>query len=181
MTEQDNQATGKGRPTPSRKQQQAARKQPLVGAKSPEALREARAKEAAARKEARAGAMRGEERYLPARDKGPQRRMARDIVDARFNFGELVFPVLFVVVVLQQVFNSNPLILTVSVLALWSLMAAIAIDGYLLARRVNKRLAEKFGAGNVERGLGRYVFVRSTQPRMLRIPKPQIKRGEKVN
>jgi hypothetical protein len=179
MTEQDNQATGKGRPTPSRKQQQAARKQPLVGAKSPEALREARAKEAAARKEARAGAMRGEERYLPARDKGPQRRMARDIVDSRFNFGELVFPVLMVVVILQTL--NNTVVLAVSTLTLWLLMAAIALDGYLLARRVNKRLAEKYGAGNVERGLGRYVFVRSTQPRMLRIPKPQIKRGEKVN
>jgi len=179
MTEQDNQANGKGRPTPSRKQQQAARKQPLVGAKSPEALREARVREAAARKEARAGAMRGEERYLPARDKGPQRRMARDIVDARFNFGELVFPVLMVVVILQTL--NNTVVLAVSTLTLWLLMAAIALDGYLLARRVNKRLAEKYGAGDVERGLGRYVFVRSTQPRMLRIPKPQIKRGEKVN
>ncbi|MEY4000643.1 MAG: hypothetical protein RLZZ626_998, partial [Actinomycetota bacterium] len=70
MSEQENTTSGKGRPTPSRKQQQQARKQPLVGGKSPEALRAQRLREAEARKEARAGAMRGEERYLPARDKG---------------------------------------------------------------------------------------------------------------
>lgn len=179
MSEQENPTSGKGRPTPSRKQQQAARKQPLVGAKSPEALRAQRLRDAEARKEARAGAMRGEERYLTARDKGPQRRLARDLVDSRFNFGELVFPVLLVVVILQAL--NDTLVLFASTVALWALMIVIAVDGVLLARRVNKRLAEKFGAGNVERGLGRYVFVRATQPRMLRIPKPQVKRFDKVN
>ncbi len=179
MSEQENPTSGKGRPTPSRKQQQAARKQPIVGGKSPEALRAARLREAEARKEARAGAMRGEERYLPARDKGPQRRLARDLVDSRFNFGELVFPVLLVVVILQTL-NDN-LVMLASTVALWVLMVAIGIDGALLARRINRRLAEKYGAGNVERGLGRYVFVRATQPRMLRIPKPQVKRFDKVN
>ena len=178
MTDQEKAGAGKGRPTPSRAKQQAARKQPLVGSKSPDALRAERARAAEARKEARAGAMRGEERYLTARDKGPQRRLARDIVDSRFNFGELAFPVLLVVVILQTL--NSTIVLAASTIALWVLMGAIGIDGALLGRRVNRVLAAKYGDGNVERGIGRYVFVRATQPRMLRLPKPQVKRGEQI-
>ena len=39
----------------------------------------------------------GDERYLPARDKGPVRRFIRDYVDSRFSFIELMIPLLMVV------------------------------------------------------------------------------------
>ena len=42
----------------------------------------------------------GDERYLPARDKGPVRRFIRDYVDSRFSFIELLIPLMLVVLIL---------------------------------------------------------------------------------
>ena len=42
----------------------------------------------------------GDERYLPARDRGPVRRFIRDFVDLRFSFIELMVPLLIVSMVL---------------------------------------------------------------------------------
>ncbi|HSU47182.1 MAG TPA: DUF3043 domain-containing protein, partial [Arthrobacter sp.] len=81
---------GKGAPTPSRKEQEAARKRPLVPndrAAAKTADREARREEQARMRRAMDT---GEERFLPVRDKGPQKRFARDFVDARFSLGEYV-------------------------------------------------------------------------------------------
>ena len=36
---------------------------------------------------ARAGAARGDDAYLPARDRGPVRKLVRDVVDSRRNVG----------------------------------------------------------------------------------------------
>ena len=95
MTQEDSPQVGKGRPTPSRKDRELARKRPLVGDRSKEAKRVDNEKVRADRQKARQGMMAGEERYLGARDKGPQRKFARDVVDARFTAGELVLPMLF--------------------------------------------------------------------------------------
>ncbi|GAA3024060.1 hypothetical protein JOE64_001134 [Microbacterium dextranolyticum] len=72
---------GKHRPTPSRAEQEAARKRPLV-ADTKEARARAKAELAAQREKARVGMANGDERYLPARDKGPQRKFVRDLVDS---------------------------------------------------------------------------------------------------
>ena len=63
---------GKGRATPTRAEQEAARKRPLV-ADTKEAKARAKAELAAQREKARVGMAAGEDRYLPVRDKGPQR------------------------------------------------------------------------------------------------------------
>ena len=42
----------------------------------------------------------GDEKYLPARDRGPVRRFIRDFVDSRFSFIELMVPLLIVSMVL---------------------------------------------------------------------------------
>src|SRR3954454_3917605 len=77
----------KGRPTPKRSVSQAANKRPLVpsgrdrktaGRASREQLREQRMRQ-------RQAMITGDERYLPARDAGPQRRYVRDYIDARWN------------------------------------------------------------------------------------------------
>ncbi len=42
----------------------------------------------------------GDEKFLPLRDKGPQKRFARDYVDARFSLGEyLMFGALVFVII----------------------------------------------------------------------------------
>lgn len=78
-------SSGKGRPTPSRKEREAARKKPLIGDRSKEAKKAARAQLAAKRAEAREGMLNGEERYLTVRDRGPQKKLARDMVDSRLS------------------------------------------------------------------------------------------------
>src|SRR3954454_2884040 len=76
------QKIGKGAPTPSRKAQEAARKRPLVPNDRKEAARIQRSQSATARERARVGMAAGDEKYLPARDRGVQKRFVRDYVDA---------------------------------------------------------------------------------------------------
>ena len=78
-------ATGKGRATPSRKEREAANKRPLVAKRTKTKItKEDRRKRANERLVARQGYEAGDERYMPARDKGAQRRFVRDFVDARY-------------------------------------------------------------------------------------------------
>lgn len=169
---------GKGKPTPSRKAQEAAHVKPLVGARTPEARKAQREAMNAERRKAREGMMAGDDRFLTARDKGPQRRMARDLVDSRFTIGELLMPALFVIIIVSAVPNRNIEIITLAVM--WLLFAGLAIDGFLIGRKVEKRVSEKFGADKVERGLRWYAAMRSIQMRPMRLPKPQVKRGTKI-
>jgi len=92
--------TGKGRPTPTRKEREAANLRPLVSSDRKAAGQASKAQVASERQRARIGLANGEEKYLPARDKGPQRRFIRDYVDARFSVGEILIPVMFVVIIL---------------------------------------------------------------------------------
>ena len=49
----------------------------------------------------------GDERYLPARDKGPVKRFIRDYVDARLSIAEFLLPLLIVIMVLQYSRNAG--------------------------------------------------------------------------
>ena len=42
----------------------------------------------------------GDDAHLPARDKGPERRFIRDHIDARWNIGEFMLPVMLIVLAL---------------------------------------------------------------------------------
>ena len=71
----------KGRPTPKRKDAEAARIHPLVPKDRKEAKRAARAARNARFDAEQRALVTGEEKYLPARDKGAARRFVRDYVD----------------------------------------------------------------------------------------------------
>lgn len=170
---EESQMLGKGRPTPSRKEAQAAKAQPLVGSRDKSVMKAQRAKQAEVREQARVGMMRGEERYLGPRDKGPQRRYVRDYVDARFNIGEWLIP--FMVVILLAMFLPGQ-IQVISVLVVWGFVILAVIDAIFLGFTLKRKLAEKFGADRVESGFRWYAAMRAFQFRMLRMPKPQVKR-----
>lgn len=169
-------ALGKGAPTPKRSAQVAARKRPLV----PEDRKASKAAERAAVQEQRLKMRQamdtGDEKFLPLRDKGPQKRFARDFVDARFSLGEyLMFGALiFVVVSLLVPASSEQMIYVLG--AFWVMFLAVFVDVFILSRKLRKRLAEKFG--DVERGTVWYGSMRSLQFRRLRLPKPLVKRGQ---
>ena len=170
---------GKGRPTPARKQQELLRKKPVVGNKSPEAKRAAKKLLNAERAKAREGLANGEDRYLTSRDRGPQRRLVRDVVDARFTVGELVLPMLFLVIIVSSIRPEDVTIQLGTLVAMWGLFVAIGIDGFIIGRKAQKVVEAKY-PGRGEKGLRWYAAMRSIQMRGMRLPKPQVKRGTKI-
>lgn len=163
---------GKGRATPTRKEREAANRRPLVPSDRKQASKASREQLATQRDRARVGMAAGEERYLPARDKGPQKRYTRDYVDARWNIGEILLPLL-VVVILSYFF---PTVAQYALIGVWIVIAIVIVDGIVLRFQLKKRLTEKFGS--MERGVAWYAFMREIQLRPMRLPKPQVKRGQ---
>jgi len=167
---------GKGRATPSRKEREAARKRPLVPNDRKEAARQSRASAAAARERARIGMAMGEERYLPTRDKGQQRRYVRDYVDARFSVGEFLVPIMLLSIVLTYVPDQK--IAALGLVIMVAFFPLAILDCVLLSFRVRRKVGRKFGETAVERGLKWYAAMRSLQLRAMRLPKPQVKRRQ---
>ncbi|MDR2454121.1 MAG: DUF3043 domain-containing protein [Bifidobacteriaceae bacterium] len=175
---------GKGRPTPTRKQAEAARKRPLGGAGVGRATTPlSKEQQKAARRKAREQwdhAMRtGDERYLPARDKGPERRFARDWIDSRRSVGEyIVYLALGSLVALFLLMQLAPGVAAAVMLLMYVIVFAVIADGIVRGRLLKKALVAKFGAGNLPRGVVWYGVNRSMQPRRNRMPNPQVKIGQ---
>lgn len=172
---EDADGSGKGRPTPKRKEAESARKkrrtQPLSRKEANKANRKRREEQRAKTREAMQS---GDDRYLPARDQGPVRRLCRDVVDSRYNVAEFLLPILVVILVLSVV--QQPWTVTV-VYAVWIVtIVAAAVDIMLLVRKLRAELKERFPHTNT-RGSTMYAVLRSTQLRRFRLPKAQIDRG----
>lgn len=172
-------SAGKGHATPTRKEREAANKRPLVPTDRKLAAKEARAANAAARERARVGLAAGDERYLPARDKGPQKKFARDWVDARFSIGELLIPIMLVIILISfiQVPGSDPYIVAnIANGIMWIFVAVLLVDVMIMSARMKSRMEKKFGS--VERGVRWYAMMRTLQMRFMRMPKPQVARKQ---
>ena len=167
---------GKGRATPSRAEQEAARKRPLVP-DTKEAKARARADLAAQREKARLGMAAGDPRYLPARDQGAQRKFARDWVDAGWHLGEAVMPAM--VLVILATFLPIAALQYYAFVGLWIFIFFVIGDMIITSISVKRAVKKKFGADKMEKGLGWYAAMRTVQMRFLRLPKPQVKRGQK--
>jgi hypothetical protein len=167
--------SGKGQATPTRKEREAANRRPLVGDKSKEGRKLSKEQIAAERKAAREGMMRGDEKYLPIRDRGPQKKMTRDIVDSRFTLGEMILPAMFIFLIATTI--DVYYVQLASLIVMWILFAAVVADALIIGRKVERELSAKFGYGKLERGLRWYAAMRSIQMRPMRMPKPQVKRG----
>jgi len=174
-TVQDARPGAKNRPTPKRSVQEAARKQPLVvtDRKAAKDRDKVRRKEGLARQ--RAAMVTGDDAHLPARDKGAERRYIRDYVDARWSVGEVVLPVM-VLVLLMSFLKTSWALMTVFILT-YGLIALAIIDAVLMWRRIKGRIADKYGAASVPQGGALYAVMRAFQLRPTRMPKPQVKRG----
>lgn len=164
----------KGHATPTRKEQEAARRRPLVPKDRRLAAAQNRSSIAAEREKARLGMARGDERYLPMRDKGVQKRYVRDFVDARFSAGEILMPML--VIVILTFFLPSPAD-SIAMYGFWAVFFVVVIDCIFLGFQVRRRLAAKFGKEKVEK-VTWYAAMRAVQMRFLRLPKPQVKRGQ---
>ena len=169
-------ASGKGRPTPSRKEAEAARKQRLTIPKDPKLARKAsRERQREDRERARAGMMAGDERYYPLRDRGPARAFARDFVDARFTFAE--YFIFVAIAVLLMGFVPNPIVQQYSTVVFFAFAALIGIDTAILLFSLNRKVKILFPKRDERRGLMLYAAVRTLQFRRLRVPPPRVRRG----
>jgi hypothetical protein len=171
---------GKGRPTPSRKEAEAARK---AAFKKPRNRKEASAirrdKVRTERSKVQAAMQTGDDRYLPAADKGPVRRFARDYVDARYSVMEFALPVLLVVSLLGVVFSPQfPWLAGIVNLLFLAMILLIGADWFLLTAGLKRQVGIKFPKESTK-GLGFYAVRRTMQMRRWRLPKPMVKRGEK--
>lgn len=173
---QDSINAKKGRPTPKRNEVVEARKRPLVSADRGEARKSSRAAMQIERDKQRIGYANGVEKYMPLRDRGAQKRFVRDFVDARTSVGEFMLPILVVVIILSLIDVVAVQITTIALL--WFFLAVAVIDVLLLGRSVKKKLGAKFGESKVESGVRWYAGVRAMQLRQMRLPKPQVKRGQ---
>lgn len=184
---------GKGRPTPKRRDAQKRRRQATPGnPKEAAKLRRERARELRAQQ--RKALQTGDEKHLPARDAGPAKRLARDMVDSRFTLGHVFFGLILVSVLAailtappskksgaaaakkaaQQANTVGALVTVISILVL----IAVFTDSVRLGRRARRAVEERFGAKH-SIGITGYAAMRAMQPRRLRRPPPALKRGDK--
>jgi hypothetical protein len=169
---------GKGRPTPSRKEAEAAR---MARVRTPRTRKEQAAASRSARFESsqkmREAMKTGDERYLPARDRGPLRRFTRDFVDSRFTLAELILPLLVVTMVLGFVGNTALAVFGNFFMTL--VLVAVAANLIWLRFRLHGQVKERFPDAS-RQGLTYYAVVRAVQLRFLRMPKPQVRIGQEL-
>jgi hypothetical protein len=179
MTTSENNSQKKGRPTPKRKDAQASTKVSSLAPASTKAEK-ARAKEAAraSRIAQRAAYLRGDESALPARDRGPEKKFVRNYIDSRRSIGEFFLPIIGFVLVLSLI----PIgaFAVAGIVIMYGVLLFSVIDGFFLSRKIKAEVTQRYPDKST-RGLGLYGWLRSTQMRRMRAPKPQIKRGDKVN
>jgi hypothetical protein len=179
----------KGRPTPKRSEA-TQKHHTLAPIKTKEEKKRAREAAKVARTAARAAYLRGDESALPARDRGPVRKFVRDYVDSRRSIGEFFLPVIFVVLILTMIPTKTttnaeglpqvPMTQVISIAIMYTVLLISVLDGVRLNRKIKKIVTAKFPGTNT-RGLGLYGWLRSTQMRRMRTPKPHVKAGDTVN
>jgi hypothetical protein len=78
----------------------------------------------------------------------------------------------------DTVYVSSLSLAELGVISMWAFIILVFIDGYVLNFLIRRRVKQKFGVENVERGLGWYAAMRALQLRPMRMPKPQVRRGQ---
>jgi hypothetical protein len=167
----------KGRPTPKRSEAQGQRRSVAnTPTNRKEAAKRQREERRAQMDKQRQALASGDERYLPARDKGPVRKLARDFIDSRFCIAEFFLPLAVVILVLSMVRIAQ--LQNVALLLWLFVIVLIVVDSIGIAIRLKKQLNARY-PNEPKRGAVAYALMRSLQMRRLRLPKPQVKRGER--
>ena len=170
--------SGKGRPTRSRKEAEAeARARAKVPRTRKEMAAEQRLRRSESSQKMRQAMRTGDERYLPARDQGPVRRFVRDYVDSRFSAIELLIPVMLIVLVMG--YSGRPQLVAIANTSMLAMMLIVALDMVRLRWRMRRLVAERF-PGESTKGLTYYALTRAMQPKFLRLPKSQVRIGQKL-
>jgi hypothetical protein len=180
LTEQLTRAAGKGRPTPKRNVAQGRRPGPPPPPPTTrkEAYKRMRETQASRRAETRQGMARGDEAYLPARDRGPVRKLVRDIVDSRRNVGSFFLAIAGVALI--GVVVPNIVVRNYTSFLMIGFFALLFVDSFVLSRKIKRAVAERFPndpQAKRTKGLVWYGISRSTMIRRWRFPKPVVPLG----
>lgn len=182
-TEKESPATtsvegGKGRPTPSRKEAEAAAKERArAGMDKKAAQKLLREKRTESNRKMREGMKAGDEKYLPVRDQGPVKRFVRDYVDSRLTFAEFLLPVLVLIMIGSAAKQGSNVATVVN--GIWTAsIFLLLVDTLLLRFRLRKSLKAKFPEENLK-GTTFYAFIRMLQLRFMRMPKAKVRLGGK--
>jgi hypothetical protein len=180
LTDQLVKAGGKGRPTPKRSVAQGRRPGPPPPPPTTrkEAYRRMRENQAARRVEGRQAAARGDDSYLPARDRGPVRKLVRDVVDSRRNVGSFFLAIAGVALIGTVVPSLT--VRSYASFLLFGFFLLLIVDSVLLSRRIRKKVAERFPEEKNTRGVVWYGISRSTMIRRWRFPKPDVALGADI-
>jgi hypothetical protein len=180
LAEQLVRTSGKGRPTPKRSEAQGRRPGPPPPPPTTrkEAYKRMREQQATRRAESRQGAARGDDAYLPARDRGPVRKLVRDIVDARRNVGSFFLAIAGVALIGTVV--PSLVVRNYASFLLFGFFLLMIVDSVILSRRINKKVGERFPETAKTRGLVWYGISRATMIRRWRFPKPDVPLGADV-
>lgn len=181
MSDQQNnsnsKSSGKGRPTPTRKEREAANLRPIVGSKSKASLAQSRQAQRESRLKARAAMLAGEEKYLLGRDRGPQRKLAREVIDNRYTLIEGLMPMMVILLLVSS--TNNIAVQNITTIVMIAALMVVAVEATFLHNIIKRLVREKLGESTqLQRGTWFYVVTRGMQPRPLRIPKPAPRRNK---
>jgi len=165
-------------PTPKRSEAQSNRRQPYQAPADRKAASQLSRQRDRTERARRSDALqRGEEWALPAKDRGPVRALARDVVDARRGIGEY-YMLMVVVLIALLIVPGNTTKLVADVVVLF-LLLLIIIEGWFVGTKVKRLAAQRF-PGQSTKGVMLYTTMRGISLRRMRLPKPRVDRGDKV-
>jgi Protein of unknown function (DUF3043) len=157
----------KDRPTPSRKEAEAARRERVNRPLTTRQSRQVAARQARTERLQRLG----------ERDRTPEKVLMRDYVDARFSLGELLLPLVVVILATTVLGSFMPSLAVFTTLAMYLFLLAVILDEFLMWRGFKRVLAERIPKASTK-GLLTYGMTRSTQIRRFRMPPARLKRGD---
>ncbi|MCU1592271.1 MAG: putative integral rane protein [Frankiales bacterium] len=173
-------ASGKGRPTPKRKDSQRRRGGPVAPppATRKEAAKRIRQEGADKRKAIKAGTRSGDERAMLGRDQGPVRRLVRDLVDSRRHIGVFLLPATVLPLIADLSSSRQVRALAVSI---WLTAVLLTVfDMIIMGVLVRRRVRAEFPGETKTRGHVVYGVVRTAQFRRFRLPPPRVSPGDPV-
>ncbi|WP_422736148.1 DUF3043 domain-containing protein [Micromonospora sp. WMMD729] len=114
------------------------------------------------------------------RDRGPERLLARNVVDSRRTVGTWFFGGALIVLI-----GSNaampPVVRLISNILWGALALGVVVDSVLICRKISKLVRERFPKTDQRMGsLYLYAVMRSITFRRMRAPAPAVQLGDKV-
>ncbi|MFF5171981.1 DUF3043 domain-containing protein [Micromonospora sp. NPDC000089] len=132
------------------------------------------------RRKARAEAAAEFRREGGPRDRGPERQLARNVVDSRRTVGTWFFGGALIVLVGSNA--AMPPVIRLASNVLWGALAlGVVIDSILISRKIKKLVAQRFpNSGERMGSIYLYAIMRSITFRRMRAPAPQVNIGDPI-